>query len=133
MDEEAIAAKQRDNIPAPVEQKAPAPVAAQEGLASDFTGEFKLDEMTQYKLHEFFGEQYRSSDEESKQRASYIYETVAHLIGTSEYGYVISKMRDLEQMIGAGNSEQRLYKLYQWLKLDNARKKIDSEMGALYE
>jgi hypothetical protein len=93
--------------------------------------EYKLDEMAQYKLHDYFGEQYRDSDEVKRQQTQYIYEEVAKLIDTSEYGFVIAKIRDLERIIGITSSENRLYKLYQWMKLERVRRNVDAEMGAI--
>lgn len=91
-----------------------------------------LDELTQYKLHDFFGEQYRATDEIKRQQLSYIYQQVSKMIETQDYGFVVAKMRDLEQMMGIAHSQDRLYKMYQWLKLDSMRKSIDMQMGTLY-
>lgn len=131
MDEEAITARLRENVPRedePVQAPIQAPPT---GEPSGVTGGIALDDMMQYKLHEYFGQQYRTTDEESKQRTSYIYQTVAQLIGTSDYSFVVAQVRQLEQMLGTANSPDRLYRLYQWLKLDNARRKISMEMDAV--
>ena len=93
--------------------------------------EFELDEMLQYKLHDYFGEQYKDSDEVKRQQIQYIYGEVAGMIDTQEYGFIVAKIRDIERIIGLTNTSNRLYKLYQWLKLDKVRRNIDAEMGAL--
>lgn len=129
MDEEAIAAKLRQNIPQPIDQPVvPTPTVSDPVLTPVHTG---LDEITQYKLHDYFGEQYKPSDEVSHQRVQYIYEQVSKMIEHPEYGFVLAKIRDLERMIGIAQDNGRIYKLYQWLKLDNTRRSIEAEMGAI--
>lgn len=130
--EAQIADRLKQNLPKDYETDL-APTSepdATTGQATD-AAPYELDEITQYKLHDFFGEQYRDTNEENRQRVQYIYEKVADMVANTDYGFVISKIRDLEQVLGTYNSEDRLYRLYQWLKLENVRKKIDAEQGAL--
>lgn len=95
--------------------------------------EAPLSELTQYKLQDYFGEQYKEGDEVKRQQVEYIYEQVSKMIDSQDYGFVVAKIRDLEQIIGTYNSEERLYKLYQWLKLENTRRSVEAEMGVLNE
>jgi hypothetical protein len=131
MNEETIAAQLRESVAMPPEvvPRAAEPVPYTEPSAS--TAEMKLDDVMQYKLHEYFGEQYRSADEQNKQRIDFIYKSVSERIGTSEYGYVVAQIRNLEQMIGVARADNRLYKMYEWLRLDGSRRKIDAEMEAI--
>lgn len=132
MDEQTIADRLRQNIPKPYETIISPVVADSTAVGSDAASlDTGLDEMIQYKLHDFFGEQYRDSNEESRQRVQYIYDRVADMLDSKEYGFVIAKIRDLERVIGITHSDNRLYKMYQWLKLENVRRNIDAEMGAL--
>lgn len=132
MDENDIAAKLKQNLPEPYKtDTAPiAPIDTGTGQATTAT-EIGLDELTQYKLHDYFGEEYKQSDEVKRQQAQYIYDKVAEMVPTPEYGFVVAKIRDLEQILGTFNSDERLYKLYQWLKLENVRKGVEAEQGAL--
>lgn len=134
MNEEQIASNLKQSIQIAEEFSAPEPrdkpVDTNTGQAT-ISPDYPLDEMVQYKLHDYFGQTYRPHDEVSKQQVAYIYQDVAKMINNNEYGFVIAKIRDLEQIIGSFNSETRIYKLYQWLKLNNIRKNIDMEMGAL--
>lgn len=132
MNESEIVAKLKASVTPPPDNvlatvAPPEPINGQATIAP----EFSLDELTQYKLHDYFGEEYKQSDEVKRQQAQYIYDKVTEMVHAPEYGFVIAKIRDLEQMLGTFSSEDRLYKLYQWLKLENVRKGIDAEMGAL--
>lgn len=131
MNEDAVVAQLRDSVPKPEEPKpavvAPVPYAS----PASATADVQLDDMMHYKLHEYFGEQYRSTDEQSKQRVEYIFKTVAEQIGTNDYSFVVAKIRDLEQIIGIAHAENRMYRLYEWLRLNNIRRKIDMEMDAV--
>lgn len=132
MDESSIAEKLRGNLPQPYKTDlAPvAEVGAINGQATTAT-DYQLDEITQYKLHDYFGDPYKANDEVSRQQIMYIYEQVADMLPEKEYGFVVAKIRELERIIGTANSEDRRYKLYQWLKLNNVRRNIDAEMSAL--
>lgn len=133
IDEAAIAASLRDNIPSapPAE-----PIITQESVdttqgQATTAVDYELDELIQYKLTDYFGEKYKPNDEVGKQQATYIYKAIAELIGDNDYGFVIAKIRDLERVIGTSNLPDRRYRLYQWLKLDGMRRSIDAQMGAL--
>lgn len=102
-----------------------------EGNPSDFNGEFELDDLTKFKLHEYFGQKFKTYDTDTIQRVEYIYKTAAEIAGSSEYGQIISTIRSMEQMLGSYNSDNRLYKMYEWMRLDNARRRISTEMRAL--
>jgi hypothetical protein len=130
MDEQTIVENLKANLPQPQESTPPAPEQPNTDQDHSSVG-MKLDDITQYKLHDFFGAKYKPSDEISNQQVSYIYEHVAEMLENPEYSYVVAKIRDLERILGTSNSSQRVFKLYQWLKLDNMRKNIEREQGAL--
>lgn len=133
MTEAEIVAQLKQNVQAPEDNildTRPAPKEPEVNLATTAIG-IDLDEVTQYKLHDYFGEPYKANDEVGRQQLQYIYSEVAKLIPDVEYGFVVAKIRELERMIGLTNSEQRRYKLYQWLKLNNVRREVDAEMGAI--
>lgn len=130
MTEEEIAQNLKQNLPQEAEFTPPAPDPVNTDQVHGNVP-FRLDDIAQYKLHDFFGAKYRPTDEISVQQVNYIYENVAKMVDTPEYGFVVSKIRELERLIGTSNSEQRIFKLYQWIKLDNLRRNIEAEMGAI--
>lgn len=132
MQEQEIVDQLKQNLPEPYKTDLPAvePADTTQGQAT-IAPAYELDELTQYKLHDYFGETYKPSNEESKQRVAYIYEHVADMLEDKNYGFVVAKIREIERVIGITNDERRVYKLYQWLKLEGLRRNIDVEMGAL--
>jgi len=132
MDETEIANKLKQNLPPAHEPTAPVQTTPQPvGQAESAMPLETVDEMTVYKIHEFFGEKYRSTDEAINQQAKYIYEKVSEISGETEYNFIIEKVRELERIIGTANSERRMYKLYQWLKLDSMRRSVEAQQNAL--
>ena len=133
MNESEIAAALRDNIQTGLPYEpiiAEQPVDTTQGQATTAI-DYKLDELVRYRMSDYFGDKYRPNDEVSKQQSEYIYKAVSDMIGESDYGFVIAKIRDLERIIGTAHTEDRRYRLYQWLKLDGIRRSIDAQMGAL--
>lgn len=132
MDEQVIADQLKQNVAQPtVEEVTPAPPTVGEPNQAQAAAAIDLDELTQFKLHDFFGEPYRATDEVKRQQLSYIYQNVSEMVGSTDYGIVVTKMRDLEQVVGLAHTQDKMYKMYQWLKLNNVRKSIDMQMGAL--
>lgn len=132
MNEEQLAQQLKQNIPEPepYTPPPPVPVDTSNGQALEATT-IDLDEITQYKLHDLFGEQYKPSDEVTRQRLSYIYTEVAAMVPEADYGFIAAKIRDLQRMVGIAHADNKIYRLYQWLKLNNVRRNIDAEMGAI--
>lgn len=133
MNEEEIAAALRSNIPSeyPYEpQIIEETIDTTNGQATTAI-DFRFDELIRYKMNDYFGDRYKPNDEVAKQQSEYIYKAVSELIGDTDYGFVIAKIRDLERIIGTAHTENRRYRLYQWLKLDHMRRSIDAQMGAL--
>ena len=129
MDETHIAAQQAQNIPQPTE---PTPIAISEPELTGFgTAAIELDEMTQYKLHDIFEAKYDANDQESRQQLQYIYESVSDMVDTKDYSFVAAKMREIMRIAGISHSDNKLYKLYQWLKLSNVSRRTSAEMEAL--
>lgn len=132
MDESQIAAQLKQNLPQPYQTDiAPQPEPDTTNGQATVATDYPLDEIVQYKLHDYFGETYKPNDETKRQQLSYIYEEVSGMLEDKEYGFVVARIRELERMIGTANSDNRLYRLYQWLKLNNVRRNIDAQMGAL--
>lgn len=132
MNEDQISNNLKANIPT-AEEFTPAPVAPVDTTYGQATTSpnFELDEITQYKLQDYFNVRYRQTDETNRQQIKYIYERAYEMVDVKEYGYVVEKIRELERLIGTSNSERRVYKLYQWLKLDHVRRNIEAQMGAI--
>lgn len=137
MDETQITAQLQQRVPRPYEPDLPEPDAPPVDPPQPITDgstpltPAELDEITQYKLHDYFNIHYRTTDDMNKQQAQYIFDRVAEMIGDRDYGFVVAKIRDLEGIIGTQNSDNRMYKLYQWLKLEGMRRSIDAQMGAI--
>lgn len=132
MNEQQIQEELKQRVPVPPPPPVPVATPPDTSYGQATTAPpFELDEMTQYKMHDYFGEIYHDTDETKRQQVTFIYEHIAQLVDSREYGFVISKARDLERIIGIAEAPDRLYRLYQWLRLDSARKLIDAEMGAL--
>lgn len=129
MNEATIAERQAQNIPQPTEH-VPAAIVAPE--TTGFGGaSIELDEMTQYKLHDVFGEKYSPNDEKTRQQLQYIYKTVGEMVSDTEYVNIASKARELMRVAGIAHSEQKIYKLYQWLRLSNIMRNTNKEMDLL--
>lgn len=128
MDENKIAQTLKQNIPQTVESTpvAPTPVVSDPAL-TPIT--YDLDEMTLYKLQQHLGDTYKEGDIQGNQQASYIYKTVAERIGSQDYPVVVAKINDLNRMLGISHAENARYKLYEWLKLDQKRSRIEMEMN----
>lgn len=129
MNEEAIAQQQLQNVPQPAEHT-PAPITAPE-LTGFGDASIDLDEMTQYKLHDLFGAKYDPNDNETKQRLQYIYEIASDGLESKDYVIVASKIREIMRVAGLAHSDQKLYKLYQFMRLSNVMKKTSQEMELL--
>ena len=92
---------------------------------------YELDEMLQFKLHDLFGAQYESNDEVTRQQLTFIYQEISSMIPEQEYGFIAAKINDLMRIIGISHSENKIYRLYQWLRLNKVRLSTEAEMGAL--
>lgn len=130
MDETKIAESLKQNIPQEVEATpvTPKPTVSDPALVPIT---YDLDEMTLYKLQQHFGDQYKEGDFDGNKQASYIYQTVSDRVGTQDYPVVISKINDLKQMLGINHAENARYKLYEWLRLDQKRSRIEMEMNSV--
>jgi hypothetical protein len=131
MDEEVIAAQQRVNIPT-TDTFTPAPTTAPEPTDESTVRPVELDELTQFKLHSYFGQQYRPSDVESQNKVQFIFDHVAQQIGTRDYLSVMSRVNDLEAMIGTQHSSNRIQRLYQWVGLDRVRVQTEQAMRLIH-
>jgi len=124
--EEQIAENLRQNIPQPTETTVADPVVS-DPVETD--AEFRLDDITSYKLSQHFGEQWTPTDVTANRQLNYIYEHIANRIGTSEYPFVVAKVNELSRMLGFSHTDNARYRLYQWLKLDQNRSRIELEMN----
>jgi hypothetical protein len=127
MDESQIAAQLAQNVPV---YEAPTPTdtpAVQPADGSTLTPT-ELDELTLFKMHDFFGEQYKSSNADNKTRLQFIYDNISEQIGSKDYLDVLNRVSELERMIGTAHSENRIYKLYQWVGLDRIRRNTENAM-----
>ena len=131
MQEQQIADKLKQNLPPPPAPVAPtiAPVNTEEPSAN--IPNLELDEITLYKLNDFFGIRYSPYENETNNRINFIYETIAEQIGTRDYGFIVQEIARYQQMLGANYADDRLFKVYKWMKLDSMRKSTEAEMGAL--
>lgn len=131
MQESDIADKLKQQVPS-AEEFTPAPpddVPTQ--ATTDLPDTIELSEITQFRLAQYFDEKLRDSDEVTKQQLKYIYEKISKISNSTDYGHIVEQIRYLERVIGISYHQNRLYKLYEWLKLDSMRSNIESQMGAI--
>jgi len=131
MSEDQVVASLRENVPSPVEPETKPELPPPEGTPASATAGVQLDDMMHYKLFEYFGQQYRTTDEQGKERIAFIYNAVAQQIGTNDYSFVVAQLHNLESMLGTSHAENRLYRVYEWIRLDGMRRKISVEMDAV--
>lgn len=131
MDEQKIAENLKQNVPTtqPQDPEAPKADSPSDGVITPVL--YDLDDVTSYKLNMWFEQAYRPSDAVMQDKLKYIYSHVASIVDTTDYSVIVSKIKDIERMLGTGNSQNRVHRLYQWLKLDNARRKVEMEMASL--
>lgn len=127
--EEQIAQSLKQNIPQSEAFTPAAPDAIPPMGVADVTPNYGvLDELTSMKLASFFNLDFSRLDETVKQQMKYVYAKVAEKVGSADYPFVVAAVSELQRMIGVGESNQKLYKTYQWLKLDSIRKRTEQEM-----
>lgn len=120
----------KQNIPQAPQHVMAAPVV---GDAQEVPIEYGLDEITLYKLQQHFGETYKEGDITGNKQMSYIYDAVSEQLGTKDYPVVVAKINDLKRMLGLNHTSNPRFKLYQWLKLDQKRSRIEMEMSNVQE
>lgn len=127
MDEAQIVESLKQNVP---QTEAFVPAEPDQPIPPDGTTVTpqSLDELTQFKMHDYFGEQYRGSNEDNKERLQFIFDAISEQLGERDYIRVMSRVNELEMMIGTAHSENRIYKLYQWLGLDQVRRNAEKSM-----
>lgn len=128
MDESNIVAELAKNAPKPEPSE---PAKTPEPPKADYTaksaGNYEVPELTIYKVMDALGEQYKEGDTEGIDYAKNIYKMTADMIGSYEYLDVAEKIREISRLIGANNSQNQLFRVYQWLRLEGQRKKIERE------
>jgi len=129
--EEQVAASLRETVPSPAAPDPKPETPPPDGTPASATSGVQLDDVMHYKLFEYFGQQYRTTDEQGKQRIAFIYNTIAQQIGTTDYSFVVAQIHNLEQMLGTSHAENRLYRVYEWIRLDGMRRNISTEMDAV--
>lgn len=127
MDETQIADNLKQNIPKESIYAPPVPTPTI-GDPQLVPITYDLDELTMYKLQQHFGETYDDKDDIAKQQLGFIYEAVAERVGTKDYVFVTAKINEIRRMLGLNHTDNPRVKLYQWLKLDQKRSRLESEM-----
>jgi hypothetical protein len=87
-----------------------------------------LEPMIGYKLADIFGMNYDPKDNIMTDRLDFVYRQAIATTGSNEYTDVANYIRSLIDMLGARTNRDPLYTIYQWLRLDDSRKKIEEEM-----
>lgn len=129
MNEAEIAQRVAQNIPkdAPEPQSAPVPTAPQ-NLEQGYVWNNPLDELSMYKLYDYFNiDQVLRGDHETTKMMDKLVEW-AYNRGAVEYFDVISKVREIQRLLGKDN----IIDLYRFAKIDMQRQSLENEMRALY-
>lgn len=130
MEEKELVAKVAENIPKPVED-VPVVASVLTGLQDHTTVDYGLDEITHFKLHDILGEEFKSSDYDTKKNVAYVYNEVAKMVPSGEYVDIVNKMQDLLGIAGLLYSERKAYKLSEWLRLRNIANNAHKNMEIL--
>jgi len=129
MTEEQIAAQQRENIP---KQYVDEPTVAEPTVNSEqatINVDAPLEPMVAYKLASLFGASYEPNETEKTDRLKYIYDIAVESSGSSEFFKVAEYVQGVISLLGAQSTKDPLYTVYQWLKLDAERKRVEREMN----
>lgn len=126
MDEQQIAASLRENIPRPEEPIAPpAPQPAvdeQSSMVSDAVNELAL-----LKLSNELG--VVRPDTTANERLKFIHEQLVAVSPDTSYEGILSTLKDYLTRLGLNFHEDRMMRLYLWLKLNQESIAIQREMA----
>lgn len=128
MNETDIQNQLKQNLPTAPEPTAPVATPA---VFDDSAAPYGLDEMTEYKLHRYFGEDYQPNSELAAVVTT-VYRQVAELYGAQDYLEVVTRVRDIERMMGISHEPKRAYKVHRWLGLESIRRRTEQEMTTLW-
>lgn len=131
MDEAQIAENLKANIPKEEAPKLSQVETIRQDISEGVSTPDNLDDMTAYRITTMLGEEYSPSDGTAKSQAEYIYTKIGDMIGSTDYYEITSKIREVLRIAGLQYTDNKLYKLYQWIKLENMRRNIDVEMENL--
>jgi len=124
--EDKIVAQLRENIPKPQEPVAPeAPKPAvdeQSSMVQD-----AVSELTLLKLGTELGVVY--PDTRTTEQLKFIHEQMVSVSSDTSYESILETVRDYLTRLGLRFNEERLGKLYLWLKLNQERMAIEREMA----
>lgn len=128
MDEQVIADKLKANLPQPTSQ----PVAPTEPELNTDQATLKVDmplePMVGYKLADIFQINFEPTDNVQTEKMKYVYDEASNIVSSTEYTDVAQYIRSLISMLGAQSTKDPLHTIYQWMKLDANRKKVEQEM-----
>lgn len=127
MDEAQIAASLQARLSKPEAVKEPVAEAINTDI-STIQVDMPLEPMLGYKLADVFRVNFEPKDNVMTERMKFVYDEVSKTIGSTEYMDVAQYIRSLVEMLGAQSTQDTLYTVYQWMKLDSNRKKIEEEM-----
>lgn len=131
MDEALIAASLQRSIPQPTTE--PAPIAAPQ-LSSDEDSAVtapEFDEMTMFKINQYFGNVYEPLDKETNDRLRFIWQAAQNLAKSTDWWAVTAKIADLQTMLGLNHDPDKIRKLWLWTRLNQERVGIERQMRAL--
>jgi len=91
--------------------------------------EAPIEPMIGYKLSEILGVGYDPKDTEINDRLDYIYNAAKERAGSEDWVEIASTIRELTYMLGSHSAKDPIQNLYQWIKLDEGRKRIEREQS----
>jgi len=127
VDEKDIAARLQGNIPKPAEPTAPEPPKPATDEQSSMV-QNAVSELTLLKLGTELGVVYH--DTRATEQLKFIHEQMVGVSADTSYESILETVKDYLTRLGLRFNEERLGKLYMWLKLNQERMAIEREMAA---
>lgn len=133
MDEAQIAQKLAQNITSqPSEPSAPTVLPSEPVNQTDQTGyanELPIDELTRYKIMDSFGVMPNYRDDPAIiSKIDMVFNWAAEKTQSRDYFAVMQHIRAVESALGYNPTKARLDRLYEFVKLDLNRLRIEQEM-----
>jgi hypothetical protein len=126
MSEDQIAAQLKQNIPAPPDPTLPSPIPISTDEQSSNISD-QLEDFMLFKVANLLEARYLPQDLEQNNKLKFIYSQASELSGSNELEVITATIKDLLVREGISHAEDRLRKLYLWMKLNQEWLKVMRE------